>query len=81
MVAKDATSVKRLAYIARRIRFLQELVARKVIRILDVPGDANPADAMTKHISPKSLYIDYMARAYNTTVALFKVIVARASPS
>ena len=81
MVAKDATSVKRLAYIARRIRFLQELVARNIIKILHVPGDANPPDAMTKHLSPKSLYIEYMARAYHTTVALFKATVARFTPS
>ena len=81
MVAKDATSVKRLAYIARRVRFLQELVARAVIKILHVPGDANPADAMTKHLSPKSLYIEYMARVYHTTVALFKAVVARVTAS
>ena len=71
LVSKDATSIKRLAYIARRCRFMQELVTRKVITLLDVPGDANPADALTKHIAPKWLFREYMARIYNGAASLF----------
>ena len=72
MAANDATSIKRLAYIARRVRFLQELVDRGICSLLDVPGEANPADALTKHITPKQLFYDYMARLYNTGVDSFK---------
>ena len=72
MVTKDATSIKRLAYIARRIRFMQELQVRGVISILDVDGKANPADALTKHVGPKALFQTYMANMYNTTNAVFK---------
>ena len=49
LVSKDATSIKRLAYIARRCRFFQELTERGDIRFLNVPGTANPADALTIH--------------------------------
>ena len=72
MAGNDATSIKRLAYIARRVRFLQELVDRGICSLLDVPGEANPADALTKHITPKQLFYDYMARLYNTGVDSFK---------
>ena len=64
MVSRDATSIKRLAYIARRCRFLQELVDRKIITLLKVPGTANPADALTKHLSPKQVFRGYMHRIY-----------------
>ena len=72
MVTKDATSIKRLAYIARRIRFMQELQVRGVIFILDIDGKANPADALTKHCAPKALCHTYMAHLYNTTSQVFK---------
>ena len=73
----DSTSIKRLAYIARRVRFLQELVARLVVSLLNVPGKANPADAFTKHVSPKRLWQEYMARMYNSPVGvLAKVMTA-----
>ena len=72
----DAASIKRLAYIARRVRFLQELVTRGIMRLYHVAGNVNPADAMTKHIAPKALFQEYMARAYNCSAA---DIVARAS--
>ena len=69
--SKDATSVKRLAYIARRCRFLQELSERGDIRLLNVPGTANPADALTKHVSPKSTFRSYMARIYQGNAEQF----------
>ena len=72
LLTKDATSIKRLAYIARRIRFMQELQVRGVIFILDIDGKANPADALTKHCAPKALCHTYMAHLYNTTSQVFK---------
>ena len=73
LAAKDATSIKRLAYIARRVRFLQELVAYSVIEILDIDGKRNPADALTKHISPKIAFSEYMGRMYNIATSLFRL--------
>ena len=59
------------------MRFLQELVARLVVSLLNVPGKANPADAFTKHVSPKRLWQEYMARMYNSPVGvLAKVMTA-----
>ena len=72
----DSTSIKRLAYIARRVRFLQELVARLVVSLLNVPGTANPADAFTKHVSPKRLWQEYMARMYNSPVGVLAKMTA-----
>ena len=51
LAGSDASSIKRLAYIARRVRFLQELVVRGVVTLLNVPGTANPADMFTKHLA------------------------------
>ena len=65
-VANDASSEKRMAYIARRIRFLQELVRLRVVDIFHVPGKANPSDALTKHL-PKPTFREYMARLYNVS--------------
>jgi hypothetical protein len=64
MVAKDASSEKRMAYIARRIRFLQELVKLRIVDVIHVPGKANPADALTKHLDKKT-FREYMERIYN----------------
>jgi hypothetical protein len=64
MVAKDACSEKRLAYVARRIRFLQELVRLKIVDVMHVPGKANPADALTNHLD-KRTFREYMERIYN----------------
>jgi hypothetical protein len=72
MAANDASSIKRLAYIARRVRFLQELVTRKIVVLLNIDGKQNPADALTKHIEPKATFRDYMARLYNATASLFR---------
>ena len=78
----DASSIKRLAYIARRVRFLQELVQRNVIVMKNVPGNTNPADALTKHISPKAHFRELVARMYNTTAAvIMRVSTRRGSPS
>ena len=66
LVAHDASSIKRLSYVARRVRFLQELVSRNFLCVLNVPGKANPADVLTKHIG-KSEFREYMARLYNTS--------------
>ena len=73
LAAKDASSIKRLAYIARRVRFLQELVVCNIIDILDIDGKENPADALTKHISPKIAFSEYMSRMYNIATALFRL--------
>jgi len=72
LAANDASSIKRLAYIARRVRFLQELVTRKIVVLLNIDGKQNPADALTKHIEPKATFRDYMARLYNATASLFR---------
>jgi hypothetical protein len=72
LAGSDATSIKRLAYIARRVRFLQELVVRGIVRMLNLPGTANPADMFTKHLA-KALFREYCARVYNKAAALFKV--------
>ena len=73
MAANDATSIKRLAYIARRVRFLQELVTRGIVKLLDIDGKVNPADALTKHIDPKSTFREYMAKLYQAGAALFRI--------
>ena len=72
LAANDASSIKRLAYIARRVRFLQELVTRNIVVLLNIDGKQNPADALTKHIEPKGTFRDYMARLYNATASLFR---------
>ena len=64
MVSKDASPIKRLAYVARRVRLLQELDAHGIIKLRHVPGTANPADAMTKHLR-RLEYQDYMRVLYN----------------
>ena len=76
MVTRDASSVKRLAYVARRVRLLQELEARRVIRILDIDGKVNPADALTKHLD-KSTWLGYMTRMYNTDMSTVPTSVAQ----
>ena len=49
--------------------WLQELVLHKICKLFHVPGNANPADAFTKHVPPKGLWQEYMARMYNCEVA------------
>ena len=64
LVSKDASPLKRLAYVARRARFLQELDACGVVKLYNVPGVANPADAFTKHLGRKE-FQEYMRVLYN----------------
>ena len=71
MVANNASSEKRLSYIARRVRFLQELQPSRagVVHVLKVSGIENPADAFTKHLDRKT-FRAYMARLYNVPETL-----------
>ena len=64
LVSKDASPLKRLAYVARRARFLQELDACGIVKLYNVPGVANPADAFTKHLGRKE-FQEYMRVLYN----------------
>ena len=68
MVTKDASSEKRMAYVARRIRFMQELQRLQIISIFHGSGKANPADSMTKHLG-KVEFRKYMSRLYNVPEA------------
>jgi hypothetical protein len=68
LVSHDATSIKRLAYIARRCKFMQELEEEGEILLGHVPGDRNPADIMTKYMEPKALFVEYAAWMYNCSV-------------
>ena len=72
MVSKDASSVKRLAYIVRRVRLLQELDRRGVVRLHNVPGTANPADALTKHLKSPKDWLNYMTILYNRAANEFR---------
>lgn len=65
LVTQDASSTKRLAYVARRVRLLQQLQFRGLIDIRKVDGTANPADPLTKSLKQKRAFRDYMARLYN----------------
>ena len=56
--------MKKVSYVARRVRLLQELVERKVINMVKVSGLANPADMLTKHLV-KEIFRKYAARLYN----------------
>ena len=55
---------KRLAYVARRVRLLQELCARDTVRLRNVPGTANPADSLTKNLK-RAEFQEYMRVLYN----------------
>jgi hypothetical protein len=70
-VSNAAASIKRIAYIARRASFLQEING-VVIKILSVPGTANPADIFTKFMKAKEEWYKYCARIYNVAVAQFR---------
>ena len=67
LVANDASSAKRLPFVTRRVRLLQELRERGIVHVLSVPGKENPADALTKYLS-KHDFKPYMARMYNCSV-------------
>ena len=55
--------MKKVSYVARRVRLLQELVERKVINMVKVSGLANPADMLTKHLA-KDIFRKYAANLY-----------------
>ena len=64
LVSKDATPLKRLAYIARRVRLLQELVRLNIVELRNIPGKVNPADVLTKYL-PRDDFERYMTYIYN----------------
>ena len=68
MVARDASSVSRLAYITRRVRLLQELGAFGVVKLFNIPGKRNPADMLTKWLKVKATIKEYLARLYNRSM-------------
>ena len=53
---------KKVAYVARRVRLLQELEGR-VSQLRKVAGTSNPADLLTKHLR-KAEFKPYAARLY-----------------
>ena len=67
-VARDASSMKKVSYVARRVRLLQELVERKVIKMVKVSGLANPSDMLTKHLA-KDIFRKYAANLYGAAIA------------
>ena len=70
LVAKDASAIKRLSYVTRRVWLLQELQAHGVVDIRNVPGKDNPADALTKSLD-RAPFRRYMARLYNADPSVF----------
>ena len=72
LVSKEATSIKRLAYVARRCKFMQELHEEQEILLKHVPGTRNPADLMTKYLETKMLFLEYAAWMYNCSVEWMK---------
>ena len=70
LVAKDASATKRLSYITRRVRLLQELQALTIVSALHVPGKENPADVLTKSVG-RADFRKYMAKLYNTSESTF----------
>ena len=70
LVAKDASAIKRLSYVTRRVRLLQELQAHGVVDMRNVPGKDNPADSLTKSLE-RAPFRRYMARLYNADPSLF----------
>ena len=57
-----------------RLRFMQELTARGIIDLRNVPGTANHADALTKHVAPKSVFREYMSRIYQVDAARYTAL-------
>ena len=70
-IGHAAASVKRIAYIARRASFLQE-VNGSAVKLLDIPGTANPADVFTKFLKLKEQWFKYCAWIYNTAISRFR---------
>ena len=80
LVSKDVSPLKRLAYIARRVRLLQEMVKLGGIQLRDVPGTANPADMLTKHMKTRADFVKYASRMYNCDPAVLRGDGRPASP-
>ena len=55
--------LKRLAYVARRVKFIQELESRRVVTLMNIEGNANPADMLTKYLT-KPTWFPYASRLY-----------------
>ena len=53
---------------------MQELTARGIIDLRNVPGTANHADALTKHVAPKSVFREYMSRIYQVDAARYTAL-------
>ena len=60
--------MKKVAYVARRVRLLQELQSERVVNMLKVKGIDNPADMLTKHLVVAE-FKRYAARIYNCKVS------------
>ena len=50
-LAQDARALKRIAYVARRVRFIQEAEALHYIKCMHVDGELNPVDPLTKYVT------------------------------
>ena len=57
----------KVAYVARRVRLLQELEGQ-ITQLRKVSGLANPADLLTKYLR-KATFRPYAARLYGCSVA------------
>ena len=62
--------MKHVAYVARRVRFLQEMQSpdHRIISMRKVSGLANPADMLTKHLKKESFKL-YAAKLYGCSPA------------
>ena len=49
---------------------------RRVIRIMDIDGKVNPADALTKHLD-KSTWLGYISRMYNRDMSAIPTSIAQ----
>ena len=79
LVSTDASPIKRLAYIARRVRLLQELDRYEIVKLHDVPGLLNPADIMTKHLTSDT-FARYMSIIYNCSVEFLSAVAPKFRP-
>ena len=59
-ISRDAASTTSMVYIIRHVRFIQQAVYDKEVRVFQVDGELNPPDALTKHKS-SSDYKRHMA--------------------
>ena len=64
MVSKGESAEKRVAYAARRCRFLQELTYFNFSKLYKISGLVNPADLLTKYLA-KDKWLEYATVLYN----------------